>query len=170
MWLVRNGRAPAWADSRVWAFRCSFFSPRKMHSGTGGQPVRSRTSNLVFRSYAFIFVWFGLYVFWFILYSFWCVLYSCWYVLYACLCVFLLLLILDFGTLFFVCHKTRRRVRFRFRHLARHPVLPSTPKDAHRKVNIDAANFSQSYDTRAKLCPKPFENLLISWNSGMLHL
>ena len=48
---------------------------------------------------------------------------------------------------------------FHFPPLVRHPVLASTRKDAHRKVSITAAIFAQSYGTRAKLWPKPFQNL-----------
>ena len=51
-----------------------------------------------------------------------------------------------------------------FRHLVRHPGLPSTPKYAHRNGSMVQIFFSQIYGTRAKLWQQTYFNLIIAWN------
>ena len=51
-----------------------------------------------------------------------------------------------------------------FRILVNHPVLQSTPLDAHRKMSITPLIFTQFYGRRAKLGPKtdfymPFDGI-----------
>ena len=44
------------------------------------------------------------------------------------------------------------------RRLSSHQSLPSTPLDAHRKVNIESQSFRVFYGARGELKRKPFEN------------